>query len=226
MISGNIRVLSIDYCTKKVKGNIVKKQFIYGIFLLVLLIAGLSACSVSADVLTETLTEGQTWQDLYAGVLRESNDKEFFLCDIEGDGVPELLVGGPETDTGKYANYDVYIYKNNVTECIGDVGTLSWSCLWLDHSGGILGYSYGAGGGGTYRCYIEDGKLYEDGEIYGYRFDDNGTQVEWFRGRDGNEIIVTEETEDEYQSILDAHIEIQRSDITEANILKVIYSEG
>ena len=135
------------------------------------------------------------------------------------------MIGGPSTDTDKYANYDVYIFENYTIECIGAVGTLNWSCVWIDNKGGILGYAYGAGGGGTYRYYIDNGALFHDGEIYGYYFDDDGNQVEWFRGADGSEIIVTEEIEDEYQYIWNNKIELESYDITESNIVKVIYGK-
>lgn len=220
----------------------MKKQFLFFLLSFVLFAGVLSACTTDAPspstamppeiselpfspqpTLTLSPVEIQTWRDAYAELLRVSNMRKFFLCDIDGDGIPELLTGGASTDTDKYADYDVYKYINDTIECIGIVGTLSSGSLWLDNNGGILGYSYGAGAGGTYRHYIKNGVLCYDGEIYGYYFDGDGNQIEWFRGSDGSKIIVTEDTEEEYQRILNSKIELKSYDITEANIARVIY---
>lgn len=169
---------------------------------------------------------GALWRDAYAQLLRDSPDEYFYLCDIDGNNIPELLIGGPSTDTDKYADYDVYTYRNNKAECLGTVGTLNQEGnLWLDESGGILGYSYGAGSGGTDRHYIENGVLYEDGDVHGYYFDSRGNLIEWFRGNDGNKVIVDDETKDEYDRIRKSETELQRHTITEEEISAVIYGD-
>jgi len=222
----------------------MRKRFIY--FVLLVLLAGvLSACkndalpTVTASSETQKLLPGaaaalkplsietQTWQEAYAELLQELSGKEFFyVCDIDGDGIPELLIGGPSADTDKYAHYDVYTYRSYKIERLGEVSTLSSDgYLWIDNNGGILGYSYGAGSGGTYRYYIDNGVLCSDGEVHGYYYDSDGNQINWFRGFDESEIIITEEMEDEYQRILNSQIELERYNITESNIAKVIYGE-
>ena len=178
--------------------------------------------SLTSTLMPPTI-ETKTWQDAYAALLRGTSDKFFFLCDIDRNEIPELLIGGPQTETDKYADYDVYIFKNYVIKCIGTVGTLRLGYLWLDNNGGILGYAYGAGGGETYRYYIDNDVICHDGVVYGYYYDGDGNYTEWFRSPDGSEIIVTEETEDEYQRIRKSNIELECYDITESNITTVIY---
>lgn len=167
--------------------------------------------------------ETQTWQEAYVELLQELSGKEFFyFCDIDGDQISELLIGGSSADTDKYAHYDVYTYKNYKIEHLGEVDTLrSDGHLWIDNNGGILGYSYGAGSGGTHRYHIDNGALCSDGEVHGYYYSE-GNQINWFRGSDGNEIIITE---DEYQHIINSLIELERYNITESNIIKVISGE-
>lgn len=219
----------------------MKRRFIYLALSLFFLAEILSACmndtpptttvpSETPEMLPDPTTalipsslETQTWQDVYAELLRNSSSKEFFLGDIDDDGIPELLVGGPPNDADKYANYDVYTCKSSIIEYLGAADTLSWSFFWLDNNGGILGYSYGAGGGSTYRYYIDDGVLCYDDEVYGYYFDSEGNDIRWFRGTDGDKIIVTEETEYEYQCIWKSRVKLERWSITEDNITTVIY---
>jgi len=95
--------------------------------------------------------------------------------------------------------------------------------LWLDDNGGVLGYSYGAGGGETYRYYIDNGVLCYDGVVYGYDYDSDGNCTEWFRGADGNKMIVNEATKSEYENIWNSQIELERYTITEDEISMVIY---
>lgn len=219
----------------------LKKLYIFFVLFQVLLAVVLSACTNdtlstptfpteipelltnSAPDIRPSSNETKTWQEAYAELLRESSGKEFFLCDIDRDGILELLISGPSTDMAKYANYDVYTYKNYLIEYLGEIGTLSWSGLWLDNNSGILGYSYGAGGGGTYRFYIDNGVLCYDGEVYGYYYDSAGNRTKWFRGSDGDNIIVTEETENEYECIWKSMIKLESYSITEDNITTVIY---
>lgn len=172
---------------------------------------------------TQSSLKAQMWQDAYAAQLRGSLGNDFFLCDIDSNGIPELLIGGPSIDSGKYANYDVYTYGDNTVECLGKVVTLSWSSLWLDDNGGVLGYSYGAGGGETYRYYIDNGVLCYDGVVYGYDYDSDGNCTEWFRGADGSKMIVNEATKSEYENIWNSQIELERYTITEDEISMVIY---
>ncbi len=166
------------------------------------------------------------WQDTYADLLKKSIGNNFYLCDIDSDGTPELLIGGPSSDTYKYDEYDIYTYKNNQAECLGTIGTLRWSSFWLDGNCGILGYSYGAGGGGTFRYYIDDGVLYDDGGVNGYYYDSNGNCIEWFRGPDKSEIIVTEENKFEYERIWESMIGLERYIATDDTIATVIYGES
>ena len=198
-----------------------------------LLFGVLSACTINEPSLpaTETSSTGptltpspieiQSWQDAYAELLRESSGQEFFLVDIDNDGIPELLVGGQMIDWGKYAEYYVYTYTDNTLVHLGEISTLSWSCLWIDNNNGILGSASGAGGGGIYRSYIEGGILNYDGEVYEYYND-----TVWFRDSDGNMVIVTEETEDEFQRMWDSLIELESYEITEANIARIVYKEN
>lgn len=230
-------MLPIIYNLLRMGIVIMKRKFIYLLIPSMLFVGIFSACNnyatskiseqLSNSVLTEvpSQVDTQTWQDAYTELLRETTSKEFFLCDIDQDELPELLIGGPSTDTDKYANYDVYIFKEDTIECIGSVGTLSWSFLWLDSNKGILGYDYGAGSGGMHRYYIDNGALYNEGEVNGYYYDSEGDCIEWFRNSDGVKTIVTEKTEDEYQSIYSRYIKLECYDITEVNITKVIYGE-
>lgn len=165
----------------------------------------------------------KTWQDAYAELLQDCSGAEFYICDIDCDGSPELLIGGPVVNMGKYADYDVYTYRDNIVKCLGTAETLSWSSFWLDGNCGILGYSYGAGGGGTYRYYIDNDALCYDGEVDGYYYDSEDNCIEWFRGADGSKIIVTEETKYEYERIWNSMIELERYTVNNDTILKVIY---
>jgi len=164
----------------------------------------------------------QTWQDAYAWLLQESESKEFFLCDIDADEIPELLVGGPEDPNNNSHNrYYAYTYQDNQIVFIGDIYTRT--DLWIDNSNGILGYAYGAGSGESHRYYMSHGMLCYDGDVIGYYYDNNGNIIDWFRGLDGSEIIVTDETEAEYRRIKNSYTVLERYDITETNIAKVIY---
>ena len=197
----------------------MKKHLIFLMIFFALFAVVLSACTIDEMM----SAENQTWQDSYAKLLRKSSGKEFFLFDIDDDGIPELLVGGPPIEMDKYAEYDVYTYKENNNVHIGDVSTLHSSSLWIDNNNGLLGYAYGAGAGATHRYFIDNGILCYDDEIYGYFYDNNGNYTEWFRDLDGSKIIVTEEIEDEYQRIWNGKVELERYDVTENNIKKVIH---
>lgn len=95
----------------------------------------------------------------------------------------------------------MYKYKNNILGCLGTVNTISSSSLRLDGKGGLLGYLYEAGQGGTHRYYMDKVVLYNDDEVDGYYFGSEGNFTEWFRGGDGSKAIVTEGTSSEYESI-------------------------
>ena len=165
--------------------------------------------------------EFQTWQDAYAWLLRESDSKEFFLCDIESDKIPVLLVGEPENPINiSHKSYNAYAYQDNQITLIGDIYTRT--NLWIDNSNGLFGYAYGAGSGEAYRYYISHDLLCYDCDVSGYYYDD-GKIIYWFRGSDGSKIIVTDETEAEYQRIQNSYIGLERYDTTEANIMEVIY---
>lgn len=166
---------------------------------------------------------GQTWQDAYADMLRKSLGNLFYLCDIDSDGISELLLGGPSSDTDKMAEFEVYGYKSNLVESLGTVATLRWSSLWLDDHGGILGYAYGAGGGGTYRYYINNDILCYDDEVEGYSYDLEGNEIRWFRGLDGSRIVVTKENESEYDTIWKRWVTLERYIASEDTISTVIY---
>ena len=154
--------------------------------------------------------DNQMWQDAYAEMLRDLSGNDFYLCDIDENGIPELLIGGPSTDTDKHTEFDVYTYKERKAECLGTVSTLRWSSFWLDENGGILGYSYGAGAGGTYRYYIDNDILCYDGEVSGYYYDSEGIYIEWFKGSDGSDIIITDENRHENENILNSMRVLER----------------
>lgn len=178
------------------------------------------------DLLEEGLgsyEQSGNWQDVYAGMLQELSGNEFYLCDIDESGIPELLIGGLSTDTDKYSEFNVYTYKDSKVECIGKVATLRFSSLWLDDNCGILGYSYGAGSGGTYRYCIDNGFLNYDDEVSGYYYDGEGNHIEWFRGKDGSEIIVTEENRNEYDESWKSLRELERYVVVDETIRTVIY---
>lgn len=171
----------------------------------------------------ELLTaENPIWQDVYAEMLQKLSGNEFYLCDIDGNGTPELLIGGPSTDTDKYSEFDVYTYRDSKAECLGSVSTLRSSSLWLDDNCGILGYSYGAGSGGTHRYYMEDGLLNYDDEVSGYYYSE-GNQIEWFRDMDGSKIIVTDENRNEHDRIWKSLRSLERYIVTDETIQTVIY---
>ena len=162
----------------------------------------------------------EEWQDAYAWLLWESICDEFYLCDIDADGIPELLVGGPEDPrTSSHKSYNVYMYIDHQIVFIGDVFTRTE--LWIDNNN-VFGYDYGAGSGEVLRYNMNFGILYFDGEVSGY-FYDKGDIIYWFRGSDGNNIIVTDETEAEYQRIQDSYIKLNRYNISVTNIIKIIY---
>lgn len=207
----------------------MKKNYI----VLLLICLAMTGCSTykktfdtESDSVASSDLSAQMWQDAYAELLRESLGNDFYFCDIDNNGIPELLIGGPSSDTEKYAEYSVYTYKSNLIECLGTVETLRWSSLWLDDNGGILGYSYGAGGGGTYRYCIDNDVLRYDGEVEGHYYDSEGNYFEWFRGADESRIIVTEENKYEYERIWKSMIDLERYIASEDTILTVIYGES
>lgn len=182
---------------------------------------------VSADqeVFAAAPAEDGSWQDAYAALLRETDNTQFYLCDIDGDGIPELFAGGTPDDV-KYAEYDVYTFDNNSLINIGGVSTLKSDTLELDHNHGILSYDYGAGEGGMNRFYKENHKLCENGMVYGYYYSPDGQQVKWFRDEDGNTTILSKETEDECRRLWGNELTLECYNKTEDNIEKVIYGWG
>ena len=156
-------------------------------------------------------------------MLQGLSGNEFYLCDIDGNGIPELLIGGPSTDTDKHSEFDVYTYRDSKAEHLGEISTLRWSSLWLDDDCGILGYSYGAGAGGTYRYYIDNDLLNYDDEVSGYYYNSEGNRTEWFRGVDGSQIIVTDENQDEYNKSWQSLHTLERYIVSDEAIRAVIY---
>lgn len=176
------------------------------------------------SLLTTTIAdEDFSWQYYYAKLLRKS-EGVFLLCDIDGNEIPELLIGDT-ANNNKYSEYDLYNFINGDVKFLDTISTISSSNFQLDNYGGILCYDYGAGGGGTHRFNIKNNNLYNDGEVYGYYFDDAGNQIEWFLDSLGNEIIVTEESLEEYNNIWQNAIELHFTEITEENISNIVYNE-
>lgn len=133
----------------------------------------------------------------------EDKEKPVYCLNLDhmGHSCIGTLIRYDNSCPDKYAEFFVYKYKNNILGCLGTVNTISSSSLRLDGKGGLLGYLYEAGQGGTHRYYMDKVVLYNDDEADGYYFGSEGNFTEWFRGGDGSKAIVTEGTSSEYESI-------------------------
>lgn len=83
------------------------------------------ATPVTAEAPVTPPTKIHSWQDDYAKLLRTSDKDQFYLCDINNDGIYEILIGGVMANWGKYSEYDVYTYSDNAPVPIGDVTSTS-----------------------------------------------------------------------------------------------------
>lgn len=152
----------------------------------------LNAIDVGLENITEThyLSTGVTERLMYAEKDELLKNLGYFITDVSGDGIPELIIGEKLSYSGDEADATEYVYA--VYSCQND--EITWPIEgWARNVYSYLGdgYFYHRGSGGAmYTCYgklhlSKDGTKVEWDEYYFSDYNSNGTDIGYYYNTTG-----------------------------------------